>query len=222
MRAALALGVDGIEFDIHASADGVPVLIHDETLDRTTDGSGPVSALTFAQLRALDAGARYAAGYAGERIPALHEVVDLAAGRCLLVVEVKQKGIADLVVDVLRRAGSLAWTMIWSFDLDTVATVRRLEPLLPAAQLLEARAVAAAGDRVRHLEMALANNLAGISVHHAGVDAGLVRTARLRGLSVYTWTANDPDEQRRLAACGVDAIASDVPAVLQEALGAAG
>ncbi len=213
IRAALALAVDGIEFDVRCSADGVPVLIHDETLDRTTDGSGPVSELAYAQLRALDAGDRYAA-FAGERIPSLREAIDLAAGRCLLVIEIKQRGIAGPVVNELRRADALASAMVWSFDAEMAAAVRRLEPRLPAALL----ALPPAGDAAALLEAALTRHLAGVSLRYDGVDAALVRAARLRGLCVYAWTANDVQEQRRLTTCGVDAIVSDVPALLRQTL----
>ncbi len=214
IRAALALAVDGIEFDVRCSADGVPVLIHDETLDRTTDGSGRVSDLAYAQLRALDAGDRYAGAFAGERIPSLREAIDLAAGRCLLVIEIKQRGIAGPVVNELRRADALASAMVWSFDAETAAVVRRLEPRLPAALL----ALPPAGDAAALLEAALTRHLAGVSLRCDGVDAALVRAARLRGLCVYAWTANDAQEQRRLTTCGVDAIVSDVPALLRQTL----
>jgi glycerophosphoryl diester phosphodiesterase len=119
------------------------------------------------------------------------------------------------VVDVLRRADALTAAMAWSFDLDTVAAVRRLEPRLPAALLTPP--VSAPGPM---LETALMSDLAGIAMRHDGVDAALVRAARLRGLSVYAWTADEPEEQRRLVACGVHAIASDTPALLQQTLAA--
>src|SRR6266516_311988 len=89
VRAALAQGVDAIEVDVHASSDGVPVLIHDATLDRTTDSSGRVSERSFADLRRLDAGAQGFEGrFRGERIPALAEAAELTRGRCLLIAEI--------------------------------------------------------------------------------------------------------------------------------------
>lgn len=214
-RAALAAGVDGIETDLHASADGVPVLIHDASLDRTTTGAGPVSALTFAELRRLDAGGHGFDGrFAGEPIPSLTEALELLAGRCLLVAEIKQAGIADLVIAALRRAGAVRSTMVWSFNLETVSEVRRLEPLLPAAWLT----LAVPSDPALLFETVLSRQLSGVSVYHAAIDAALVRAARARGLSVYAWTADDPAEQRRLAECDVDAIVSNSPSGLKQAL----
>jgi len=89
-RLALEMGADGFELDIMLSADGHLVVIHDDTVDRTTDGSGPVRQKTLAELKALDAGARFDACFAGERIPTLQEVFDLVAGnRAFVNVELK-------------------------------------------------------------------------------------------------------------------------------------
>ena len=74
-RAAEAAGAAGIELDVHLSADGVPVVIHDETVDRTTDGHGPVAALTLCRLRQLDAGRWFAPAFAGEALPTLEEIL---------------------------------------------------------------------------------------------------------------------------------------------------
>ena len=215
VRAALAMDVDGIEIDIHCSADGVPVLIHDATLDRTTNGRGPVSALSFVELRQLDAGgAGYDGRFAGERIPSLAEVIELTRGTCLLIVEIKQEGIAASVIDVLQRAGAIPWSMIWSFDLLTVAEARKLEPLLPAALLSPPLAVGPESL----FEAALRSNLSAVSVHYTSVDADLVRAAHLRGLTTFTWTADEPADHRRLIAAGFAGIVTNVPAVLQASL----
>ena len=86
---AIGLGVDAIELDVHLSADGIPVVIHDEWVDRTTDGHGLVSALTFGALRGLDAGAWFDRRFRGERIPSLDEALDLTRERCGLNIEIK-------------------------------------------------------------------------------------------------------------------------------------
>jgi glycerophosphoryl diester phosphodiesterase len=215
VRAALAFGVDAIEIDVHCSSDGVPVLIHDATLDRTTNGSGAVSALRFDELRRLDAGGTGHDGrFAGEPIPSLAEVVALTRGRCLLVVEIKQPGIEERVAEVLHRAEAIPSAMLWSFDLPTVAAARKLEPLLPGALLSPPLHVGPESL----FAAALTSNLSAISVHHTSVDAALVRAAHLRGLTTYAWTADDPADQRRLAAAGVAGIVSNVPEVLRGSL----
>jgi glycerophosphoryl diester phosphodiesterase len=211
IRAALGLGVDAIEIDVHASADRTPVVIHDPTVDRTTDGTGAITETPLRELRALDAGITGFDGrFAGERIPTLTEVIELIAGRCLLVIEIKQPGIAALVVEAVRDAGALRSSMVWSFNLNTVTEVRRVEPLLPAALLTP---VLAANIPDRY-DDALASGLTGVSLHHQSVDRDAVHAGRLRGLSIYTWTADDPQEQRRLLKSGVDGIVTNKPDVL--------
>src|SRR5574341_626902 len=108
VRAALALGADAIEIDLHLTRDGVPVLIHDATVDRTTDGSGEIASLTLRQARRLDAGG-------GERIPTLREVIETVADRALLVLEVKAGRIEEEVLAVVRRAKALEFCVVHSF-----------------------------------------------------------------------------------------------------------
>ena len=92
---AAELGADGIEFDVHLSADGVPVVIHDFTVDATTDGHGRVAGLTVAQLKQLDAGSAFDPAFAGERIPTLEEVLRFVGGALLLNVELKSTDLRD-------------------------------------------------------------------------------------------------------------------------------
>lgn len=214
VRAALALGVDAVEVDVHCSADRVPVLIHDATVDRTTDGSGPVSALTLAQLRRLDAGARAFDGrFAGERIPTLAEALDVTRGRCLLVVEVKPAGIEREVVAVLRPAADDV--MVWSFLPEVVARVRELAPAVPCA-LLSPPLGGRPPDAL--FRAALQAGQQAVAVHYSSVDPDLVRCAARRGLTVFAWTADDPDEHRRLLRSGVGGIVTNYPDRLQRAL----
>lgn len=214
VRAALAIGVDAIEVDVHCSADRVPVLIHDATVDRTTDGTGAVAEMTLEQLRALDAGCRaQGGGFAGERIPTLAEALALTRGRCLLIVEVKAPGIEREVAELI--AAEPGDVMVWSFLADVAAGLRELVPAVPCARLSPPLA-GPAGDL---FAATLRAGLQAVSVHHTSVDAALVRAAALRGLTVYSWTADDPADQQRLAAAGVAGIVTNVPDILRRVLG---
>jgi len=109
IEAALRLGADAIEIDVHCTSDGVPVLIHDETVDRTTDGSGNIHDMTFDVARALDAGARqFVPQFQGALIPTLAEVLELTKNRALLQIEIKQRDIEERVAQVVRDAGAIA------------------------------------------------------------------------------------------------------------------
>ncbi|MCK4374153.1 MAG: glycerophosphodiester phosphodiesterase, partial [Candidatus Brocadiae bacterium] len=88
-RLAVELGADWTECDVHLTKDGRPVVMHDETVDRTTDGEGPVDSFSWAELRKLDAGGWFAGEYAGERVPGLEEVLEFARGKARLCVEIK-------------------------------------------------------------------------------------------------------------------------------------
>jgi glycerophosphoryl diester phosphodiesterase len=216
IRAALALGADAIEIDVHCTADRVPVLCHDATVDRTTDGTGAIADLTLEWIRALDAGCRVFDGrFAGERIPTLAETLDLTRGRCLLIIEIKAQGIEREVVEAI--GGATDDVMAWSFQPGVVQRMRELAPAVPCA-LLSPPLAGAPGELFRR---ALAIGQQGVSVYHASVDEALVRAAALRGLTVYTWTADEPEDHRRLAQTGVAGIVTNVPDVLARELGRA-
>lgn len=213
IRAALGMGVDAIEIDVHCSADRVPVLIHDATVDRTTDGIGAVADLSLGTLRSLDAGCRVFDGrFWGERIPTLAETLDLTRGRCLLVIEIKAEGIEREVSEVVR--GHADDVMVWSFRPGVVARMRETEPAIPCARLsppIEGTPDALFAETLRAGAQA-------VSVYHSSVDDALVRAAALRGLSVYSWTADDPTDHRRLATAGAAGIVSNVPDMLAGSL----
>src|SRR4029078_12353930 len=116
IEAALRLGADAIWIDVHCTSDGAPVLIHDETVDRTTDGTGNIHEMSLDVARALDAGARqFVPKFEGEKIPLLSEVLDLTKGKALLQIEVKQAGIEDQVAEAVRKAEALSDCEVHSF-----------------------------------------------------------------------------------------------------------
>jgi glycerophosphoryl diester phosphodiesterase len=216
IRAALDLGADAIEIDVHLTADGVPILLHDDTVDRTTDGTGDVREMTLAQVKTLDAGAHSFEGrFCGERVPTLQEVLELARGRALLVAEIKQRAIERPVVDVVRKLGAAGDVMVWSFQPAVVAAMRALAPEIPCGQLWSERDP----DPARMCAVALAGNAQAVSPHFSFVTEALVRRCLTRGLTVYTWTVDEPDDIRRVADCGVDGICSNFPDRVRNVMG---
>jgi len=201
IRAALRHKADAIEIDIQLTRDAVPVLLHDRTVDRTTDGAGRIAELSLRQARALDAGR-------GERIPTLREVLAVVAGRALVVLEIKPSGIEMETLAAVRRAKALEWCVVHSFRPPVVETVRKLEPKMPASLLV-------GGEYVREwreiFALALSINAQGVAVNHESVTPRLVRAAHLRELRVSTWTVDLQRDTRRVYAAGVDAITTDFP-----------
>jgi glycerophosphoryl diester phosphodiesterase len=207
--AALNQGVEAIELDCQLSRDGELVVIHDETLERTTDGAGPVGDRTAAELLALDAGGWFAPEYRGERIPRLVDVLAQVRDRVLLNVEIKSArdlgAIEPKLAELVRNERAADWVLFSSFHFDAV---RRMREVAPWARL----GVLCDEDPARG-GLALATELQAevLIPGRRWVHAGIIDAAHERGLDVWVWTVNEPGEMRRLVALGVDAIFSDWP-----------
>jgi glycerophosphoryl diester phosphodiesterase len=204
-REALAVGADGIELDVHATADRIPVVIHDRAVERTTNGAGNVDELSLAQVRTLDAGD-------GERVPTLAEVLELVGDRLHLDLEIKGSGIEAEVLRVLGRFPDTRWA-ISSFDWNILRAVRRLD----AAAALWPLAV-----EVNDELFAIADELASSAVSLLA-NAYSVQTAsalRAAGLEAVVWTVNDDDEARRVRDLGALALCTDYPRRIADALSA--
>ncbi|HUF13045.1 MAG TPA: glycerophosphodiester phosphodiesterase [Longimicrobiales bacterium] len=218
---------DMVEVDVHATADGRCVLMHDDTVDRTTDGSGPIAAHTLAELRRLDAGYRFA-GLDGAHsfrgrgvvVPTIEEVLE-ALPDTRLIVELKTSAAQRPLFDAIRRAGAQDRVLAAAAhdrdrDLfetydgpvsesgDSMARMYRLHRL-HLARLWQPRS--------RAVQFPL---------EHEGrrvVSERLVRELRKKGLVVQVWTVNEPEDMRRLLDWGVDGVLSDRPDVLAEVMG---
>jgi glycerophosphoryl diester phosphodiesterase len=193
-----------IELDVHASADRAIIVMHDGTVDRTTNGSGAIGSLTLAELKALDAGSWKGAEYAGEPVPTLEEVVALVGQRVRLNVEIKGGPdlpfVAERVVAILREGGVLGQSMISSFDLSAVQAVQALTDE-PALALITGNAA--------DLAIAAEARLGWLNLAHPGVDADLMAAAHAAGLGVCAWTINDLSRWDEFAALGVDVLCTD-------------
>jgi glycerophosphoryl diester phosphodiesterase len=226
-RAGLEQAADALELDVHLSRDGELVVIHDPVLARTTNAAGEVGGLTLAELRQLDASARYFGASVGRQlIPTLQEVIDLAKGRASLQVEIKVRsdgsrysGIVPRVVETLRLNGMVDEAVILSFDFPTLTAVKTLEPRLRTCALISRAYLQSVGKRG---PAAVAGEMAALGAAFVGVEKSwltepLYKELRSRGLGVGVWTVDDPSDMRRFAAMGVDFITSNRPDLLREA-----
>lgn len=226
-RSSLGLGVDVLEFDLHLTADGEVVVIHDPTLERTTTGTGPVREARLGDLRALRLRARDGS-VTGEPVPALGEVLALAAAHPVEVMpEIKAgperrryEGIEEKALALLRSRGLLARATVQAFDPATLARVRGLEPAVRTMLLVGRGRVererATAADAVRWARDAGATDL---GMDHRLVDAGVVRAAREAKIRLSAWTVNEEADLRRMATLGVDVIMTDYPDRAKRVLG---
>jgi glycerophosphoryl diester phosphodiesterase len=216
---AVELGADAVELDVHLSADGVPVVIHDATVDATTDGSGRVANLKLAQLKRLDAGSHFDPVFAGEHIPTLEEVLEAIGKHLLLNIELKSSSLRDnglerAVIAQVGQRGLSDRVLLSSFNPFSLRRAKRIAPHIPVGLLYEP-------DLPLPLRRAW---LAPLVPHearqpkHTMVDAHYMVWARRRGYRVNVWTVDDPDEMRRLISLGVDGIITNVPDVMCRAL----
>jgi len=201
-EAAVGLGADLVELDVHLCASGELVVIHDETVDRTTDGSGEVAGLTLSELRSLDAGK-------GERIPTLGEVFSTLRGRVGVNIELKGAGTAEPVHDFLKHqfAGA-TWrvddVLVTSFDWDMLGRMRELSDEIRVGPLVYE-------DMKEALVVSSELGAHSVNPYHKRIDADYVADAHVGGLRVYPWTVNEPMDIRRVVELGVDGVISDYP-----------
>ena len=203
-RLAVELGADCTECDVHLTRDGRPVVIHDPTVDRTTDGTGAVAEMSFEEVRALDAGQ-------GERVPTLGEVLDVVRGHLRLEVELKGEGVVQAAVDAVVCAGMAADVVFTGFELDRLCAVKAMDPALHTAALFyapprdSARWGAAIGAEAVH-------------VNYRHLTLGMVELAHERGLRVGAWNPDDESGWRAMLALGTDVLCTNRPDALIEAL----
>ena len=214
-------GVDGIEFDVQLSSDGVPVVFHDARLARTSSGSGWVFEHRASVLRRLDAGSwfnrrhrlRARERYAGARIPLLAEVLQwIKARQCLGFVEIKDyrpSAVARVMAEI-ERAGLGSRVRVVSFDLPSLQNVKVLSP--------QARLGLDFSGRLLPVRRALALGADTLLPHWAIASRGLIRRAHRAGLQVIPWTVNLPIHMRRNILDGVDGLITNFPARLTDVL----
>ena len=207
--AALRFGADAIEIDVHCTADGVPVLLHDESVDRTTDETGSVHQMTLAAVRKLTiAAGEFAPAVADQRVPSLAEALELVRGKALLVIEIKQLGIEDAVVRAVRDAGAVAGCEAHAFAPAAVRAMRDAEPRMAAALLSIGNEVA---DWTAFFDRALSLGAQGVSVHGAYATPDVVRAAQRRSLTVTAWMVDEERHARRVRDAGVDRVCTNFP-----------
>jgi glycerophosphoryl diester phosphodiesterase len=206
-RIAAEMGAEYVETDLQLTRDGRLVAIHDETLERTTDGRGPVAGATLEELRKLDAGRwfRGSRDFAGERIPTIEEV--LAFGRETdvgLYLEMKVAGGERALVDALRAANCVERAVVLSFDLGVLAEVRRSNSSIVSGYLYS--------DRRENTEgVALGAGARQILPRADRITCELVEKAHRSGLKVIAWTVNVPGQMKELMRIGIDGIISNYP-----------
>ncbi|USG65513.1 glycerophosphodiester phosphodiesterase [Brevibacillus ruminantium] len=197
IRLALAEpAIGAIEIDVQLSKDGIPVLFHDFTLERTSNGSGLISAYTYEELRALDAGSWFGERFAGERIPSLEEVLQAVKGRCTLNIELKtapgmHPGLSESVLALLKRYDMRGEVYVTSFDHEEIRRFRSLDDEVRTGLIVY-------GNPVMLLEQLHAARATILSMAYPYLTEELASAALEQGVEIIAWTVDDPQAMRQL------------------------
>jgi glycerophosphoryl diester phosphodiesterase len=215
---AMQAGCDMIELDVTLTRDRKVVVIHDDTLDRTTTGKGPVRGHTLAEIKALDAGSWFDARFAAERVPELSEVMELTAGRCLLNIEIKESAfeadypadaIEHQVVQLVKTSGGSDRVILSSFDKRILQRIAAMEAPPAVAYISDHGA-----DR-RVLEMLLAMKAFSWHPRFKVLTRDQVEMMHAAGLKVFPWTINTRAEAEKVLSLGVDGLICNELRVMQ-------
>ena len=223
-RKALEIGVDAIELDLHGTRDGEIVAIHDASLDRTTNLSGPVKRNRLTTIKMADAGGWFHPDFAGERIqvdantvrtvarelvPTLAEALECIGGNAIAVLEIKDTTIGEAVVKKINEMNALEQVVIISFHASVLQEVRALNPRIPTGWLIGNQSSDASPTHLCQQLGELGCNL--LNVNHELITAEFAYEIRRRGITLWCWTVDDPARMREMRAFGVQGITSNYP-----------
>ncbi len=214
---ALEQGAAGIELDVHRSKDGHPVIVHDFTVDATTDGDGNVVEKTLDELKRLDAGSWFSDEFTGLKIPTLDEVFEAVGDSLLINVEIKSMdtetdGVEQVVADCITRHNMRDRVLVSSFN---PMTLKRFRPLLPHVMI---GFLYMAG-----MQMDTESMIEGFA-HEARhpyvdmIDEQYMTWANDNNYFVNTWTVNDPERAKELKSLGVNCVITDAPDLILKAI----
>jgi glycerophosphoryl diester phosphodiesterase len=209
---AVSLGAEAIELDTKLSSDGVVMVMHDQTVDRTTGQSGNLRTFTAQQLRQMDAGSHFDAKFAGEKVPTLAEVFEAVGQKIFINIELTNyqtsgDGLVDKVIELIDQYSMNERVIFSSFLPSNLLRARKLKPNIPAAILC-----------LPGKEGLISRSFAGkwispelIHPFFSDVNAGMMKREKNRHRKVNVWTVNEPEEMKRLLNLGVQGIITDFP-----------
>lgn len=203
---ARELGATGIETDVRATRDGALVLLHDETVDRTTGGSGPIADLSWAEVAQLDAGSWYAPEFAAQRIPRLEEVINRYLGDLVLCLELKADEAGEPLVRLLRARNLVGDPLLQliTFSWEGLLLLRRALPVLSLGYLVQ--------ETGRDdIELLAETGIQWLFPHARAITPQLVGMAHERGVLVGAWGISSLDDLQRVNAAEVDSVTLDYP-----------
>lgn len=218
-RLARDLGCHGLEFDVQLTNDGIPIVIHDETLDRTTDRKGQVSALTWKEFQSIDAGGWKGKKWRGVKVPRLEEVL-IEFRSMLLNIELKNSvnpypGLEEKVLTLIERHCDVSRVIVSSFNHESLKKIKRLAPCIRTGVLYDTEPADAVGYAAK-----LGANAA--HPYYKFLTKEKIDAFHARGFAVNAWTVDKPADMANLIRMGVDGIITNYPDRLRTVLATIG
>ncbi|MGB2896920.1 MAG: glycerophosphodiester phosphodiesterase family protein [Anaerolineales bacterium] len=214
---AIEMGADAIELDTRLSADGTPVVIHDRTLGRTTDGSGSISSKKIEEIKLLDAGSFFGMRFAEERIPTLEEVFSMVGHKIMINVELNNYAspfdrLPEIIVDLVRKEGLSDRVLLSSFNPIALRRAQRAGPEIRRAALF------GRGPKCVRFIFEAFTTYSSVHPEVSLVNQGTVNKHHDAGQKVNVWTVNDETEMMKLLSMGVDGLITDAPDIAKKVI----
>ena len=204
---AIELGVDFVELDVRLTKDGIPVVIHDDKVDRTTNGSGPVSLYTLEKLKTLDAGSWFSSEFRGIRIPTLCEALEAIDGKVFVEIELKEDGAVEPVVEIVEELGLVRKVLVSSFQLDRLKRAKKICPKIPLVWIVEKL-----NEEV--VDAAIEVGVNRLDVLFSELTFDKVRAIHFRGLTVNGWVIDKLSDAELAVEMDVDNVTTNRPEII--------
>ncbi len=222
-KKAFELGVDILEIDVHQTNDRELVVLHDGTVNRTTNGKGKVKNISFEELRKLDAGSWFSNDFIGEKIPSLREVFEITPDSIILLIEIKKgsktyPGVEKRVVQLIKEYKFENRVILKSFDDKTLQELKNLAPEIPRLKVFVGQIsfLNIVVDYTLNFGNVLDDDVQYIQAHWFGVTKCFIAKAHKKGYKVYVWDVNNEKRMKELILMGVDGIETDYPDLLKK------
>jgi len=226
-KKAMEMGTDAVELDVHLSSDGELIVIHDNTLDRTTTLKGNIKEHTLKEIKTADAGSWFGAEWKGEPVPTLDEVLNTVNGKVKVVIEIKDgsdvyPGIEQKTIETIKRRGAEDWCILQSFSDVAVNKMLETKTTMPVYKLVVGNVpgLPLYNDGKMHWGSAYHyKTIAGINPQQKFACKRIVNKLHKRGQQIYVWTVNDEKVMKKLLRWGVDGIITNYPEKLKRVMG---
>lgn len=224
INAALKLHPNSIEIDVQQTLDAVVVLMHDITLNRTTNGSGLIKEKLFKDVSKLDAGSWFSNDFRDEKIPTLEEAIRLTKGKCQLIIEIKKGNdfypdIVQNIVRIIKKLDAEAWVVIHSFNYQVLKSVHKLNSDIPLQKLFVGKFKCIPfifSDKIETLDLEKYPYIEAYNINYIFANRGVINFLKSNGKKVNVWTVNNANTAQELIMLGVDGIITDNPSIMND------